>query len=330
MKNSRVRRGVAFAAACAFVFLAAHAPADADGAYPNKTVRLIVPFAPGGAVDILSRVLAKSYGEQLKQTVIVENRPGANGNLAADTVAKAEPDGSTLLLGTNGTHATNAALYKRLTFDPVADFTPIGLAVTIPHVVVVNADLPVHSIAELIRYAKDNPGKLSFGSAGSGSSLHLAAELFDTMAGIKMLHVPYRGGALAVADLLADRTQVMFAVVPLVLQHIRAGKLRALAVTSSKRSTLLPDIPTISETVLPGYEAIAWVGILAPAKTPPDFVAKVNAATKQALGDKETRKLLELQGFEIVTGTPADFKGFIATETAKWTKVVRDSHVEIE
>lgn len=317
--------------ACAVsILLTPASQAQTSDSYTQKQVRLVVPFAAGGAVDIFGRILARSYGEKWKQTVIVENRPGAGGNLAADAVAKAEPDGSTLLLGTNGTHAINAALYKNLPYDPVADFTPVGLAVSIPHVVVVNADLPVQSIADLIKYAKENPGKLSFGSAGNGSSLHLAAELFDAMAGIKMVHVPYRGGAPAVTDLLAGRIQVMFAVVPLVLQHVRAGKLRALAVTSAKRTALLPDVPTVAEAALPGYEAVAWVGVLAPAKTPAKAVDAINAATREALANKETQKILEAQGFDIATGSPGQFKDFIGAEAAKWGKVVKDSGATIE
>ncbi|MGE3990244.1 MAG: tripartite tricarboxylate transporter substrate binding protein [Pseudorhodoplanes sp.] len=292
---------------------------------PPKQVRLVVPFAPGGAVDALARVLSQSFAEDLKQTVIVENKPGAGGNLAAELVAKSAPDGSTILLGTNGTHATNAALFKSIPFDPVADFTPIGLAVSIPHVVVVNADLPIRSIAELIQYGKDKPDALLFGSAGNGSSLHLAGELFGSMAQIQLRHVPYRGGAPAVIDLIAGRTSLMFGVVPLVLPHIKSGKLRALAVTGKNRITQLPDVPTVAEAGLPGYEATAWIGLLAPAKTPQPIVNAVNQGLRTAITRSDVRKSLEAQGFEIDPGTPEDFAAFMRNETAKWGEVVRRS-----
>ena len=318
------------AIACTLICVpSGHAQGDAVR-YPDKPVRLVVPFPPGGAVEYLARMLSQRLGERWGQAVVVENRPGANGNLAAEAVAKSPPDAHTLLLGTNGTHATNAALYASLPYDPIADFSPIGLLTSLPHVLVTSPALQVSSVAELIALARRKPAELKYGSAGNAGSLHLSAELFKSMTGVDMVHVPYKGGGPAVADLLASRTDLMFAVVPIVMNQIRAGKLKGLAVSSRTRFELLPDLPTFSEAGLIGYESTAWIGLLAPARTPRSRIDKVLADSRHVLADRDVRAQLINQGFLINDGSPEDFAAFIRSETTKWGNLVKQSGAKID
>jgi tripartite-type tricarboxylate transporter receptor subunit TctC len=298
--------------------------------YPTKPIRLVVPFPPGGATDILARDVAQKLTEAWGQSVIVDNRPGAGGNIGSELVAKSAPDGYTLEMGTVGTHAINASLYAKMPYDHVKDFTPVILVAGVPNVLVVNPALPANSVAELIAYAKANPGKLNFASSGNGTSIHLSGELFKVMAGVQITHIPYKGSAPALQDLLAGQVQMMFDNLPPSLPQIKAGKLRALAVTSLARAPALPDVPTLAESGLPGFEASSWFGILAPAGTPAPIVAKLNAEIAKWLATPEAKEKLSKQGANAAGGTPDDFAKHIATETAKWAKVVKDSGAKID
>ena len=296
---------------------------------PDKPIRIVVPFAAGGSTDVTARLVANALGERLGQTVIVDNRAGAAGNIGAEYVARAEPDGYTLIMATSSTHATNAALYRRLPFNPVRDFTPISQIAFIPNLLVVNPEVPVNSIAELVAYAKARPGQLNYGSGGAGSSLHLAAAVFAYRAGIDMVHVPYRGGAPVAADLISGKLQVSFSPLVEVLQQVRAGKLRALGVTTARRSALLPDIPAISE-VIPGYEVALWNGIVGPAGLPAPVVARLGAEMVSIVGSPEMRAKLAEQGSEPVGSTPQDFAAFVAAEQPKWAELVRLSGATVD
>ena len=322
--NSRFLR-FAFGALLALVATAASAQT-----YPTKPIRLVVPFPPGGATDILARDVAQKLTEAWGQQVIVDNRPGAGGNIGSELVAKAAPDGYTLEMGTVGTHAINASLYAKMPYDHVKDFAPVILVAGVPNVLVVNPALPANSVAELIAYAKANPGKLNFASSGNGTSIHLSGELFKFMAGVQMTHVPYKGSAPALQDLIGGQVQLMFDNLPPSLPQIKAGKLRALAVTSLARAPALPDVPTMAEAGLPGYEASSWFGVLAPAGTPPAIVAKLNAEIARWLATPEAKEKLSKQGANAAGGTPEDFAKHIAAETAKWAKVVKDSGAKID
>ena len=298
--------------------------------YPTKPIRLVVPFPPGGATDILARDVAQKLTEAWGQSVIVDNRPGAGGNIGSELVAKSAPDGYTLEMGTVGTHAINASLYAKMPYDHVKDFTPVILVAGVPNVLVVNPALPANSVAELIAYAKANPGKLNFASSGNGTSIHLSGELFKVMAGVQITHIPYKGSAPALQDLLGGQVQMMFDNLPPSLPQIKAGKLRALAVTSLTRAPALPDVPTLAESGLPGFEASSWFGILAPAGTPAPIVAKLNAEIAKWLATPEAKEKLAKQGANAAGGTPDDFAKHIAAETAKWAKVVKDSGAKID
>jgi len=258
----------------ALTFALACSAAHAQPAWPTKPIRILVGYAPGGSTDVTARIIAQALSERLGQPVIIENRPGAAGNIAAEAAAKADPDGYTITMSTSSTFATNPSLYKSLPFDVQADFAPIALTAFIPNLLVVHPSVPASTVAELIAYLKANPDKMNFGSSGNGSSQHISAALFNSMAGVKMTHISYRGGAPAVTDLLGGQVQVIFAPLVEVLQQVRAGKLRALGITTATRSPLLPDVPTIAET-LPGYEVRLWNGLLAPAKTPPDVIDRI-------------------------------------------------------
>jgi tripartite-type tricarboxylate transporter receptor subunit TctC len=309
----------AFAAAVPMLFAAGHAQA---AAWPDRPVTLVVPYTPGGVTDALARVVATGLAKRLKEAVVVENRAGGGANIGAAMVARANPDGYTLLMGSAATHAINSSLYKKLSYDPIKDFEPISLVAKVPNVLVVNPSVPAHNVKELIAYAKAHPGQLNFGSSGVGGTIHLSGELFKSMAGVQMTHVPYKGSAPAVADLLGGQIQVMFdsSVVP----YVKAGKLRALGVTSAKRSPALPDVPTIAEAGLPGYEATAWFGVLAPAGTPEPIIAKLNTEISAVLRDPAVTKWMAGQGFEAEGGSPADFAAHIRNETAKWARIVKE------
>jgi tripartite-type tricarboxylate transporter receptor subunit TctC len=317
---------VAVLAALAAPFTFAQSAAN----YPAKPVRLVVPFPAGGTTDILARAVAQKLSEAWGRQMIVDNRPGAGGNIGSDLVAKSAPDGYTLLMGTVGTHAINPSLYKNMPYDHVKDFAPVILVAGVPNVLVVNPSLPVHSVPELIAYAKANPGKLNFASSGNGTSIHLSGELFKAMTGVEMTHVPYKGSAPALTDLIGGQVQLMFDNLPSSLPFIKAGKLRALAVTSGARAAALPDLPTLAESGLPGFEASSWFGVLAPAGTPRDIVAKLNGAIAGWLASPEAKEKLLAQGAIAAGGAPDDFARHIGAETSKWAKVVKASGAHID
>jgi tripartite-type tricarboxylate transporter receptor subunit TctC len=323
--NGLLTRATTFMAIAAFAALA-HAQAP----YPSKPIRLVVPFPAGGTTDILARAVAQRLTETMGQPVVVDNRAGAGGNIGADTVAKAAPDGYTLLMGTVGTHAINASLYAKMPYDHVRDFAPIILVAGVPNVLVVTPALPVNSVQELIAYGKANPGKLNFASSGNGTSIHLSAELFKTMTGVQMAHVPYKGSAPALVDLAGGQVQLMFDNLPSSLALIKGGKLKALAVTSAQRSAALPDVPTVAESGLAGFEASSWFGLLAPAGTPKDIIAKLNGEVAKWLATPEAKEKLAAQGAIPAGRSPDDFMRHIAAETVKWQKVVKESGAKVD
>jgi tripartite-type tricarboxylate transporter receptor subunit TctC len=298
--------------------------------YPNRTIRLVVPFPAGGTTDILAREVAQKLTEVLGQAVVVDNRPGAAGNIGSDLVAKSAPDGYTLLMGTVGTHAINPSLYSKMPYDHVKDFAPVVLVAGVPNVLVVNPALPVKSVSDLIKLAKDKPGQINFASSGSGTSIHLSGELFKTMAGVDMTHVPYKGSSPALTDLIGGQVQIMFDNLPSALPQIKAGRLRAIAVTSLKRAPVLPDIPTINESGLPGFEASSWFGLLAPAGTPAPIVARINVEVNKWLQSGDAREKLLGQGAEAAGGSPEQFGNFIRGESEKWAKVVKASGAKVD
>ena len=296
--------------------------------YPNRPLRLVLGFPPGGSADIVSRLIAQALSDRLGQTVVVDNRSGAGSNLAAAAVARAEPDGYTLLSVTVA-NAINATLYSNLTFDYMKDFEPVGSIDVVPNVMDINPSLPPKTVPEFIAYAKANPGQVSMGSGGIGSSPHVTGVLFNMMAGVDILHVPYRGVAGATTDLLAGNIQVLFDTLPAAIANIRTGRVRALAVTTKERCEALPDVPAMSE-YLPGYEATSFHGIAAPKGTPPDIVAKLNAELNAALREPELRAKLANLGGIVMTGAPADFGTYVGGEIEKWAKVIRFSGAKAE
>lgn len=298
--------------------------------YPSKPVRLIVPFAPGGGNDIVARAIAQQLSASLGRQFVVDNRAGAGGVVGAELAAKSPADGYTLFLGGVGSHAVNPNLHARLPYDPVTDFAPITLIASAPSVLVVHPSVPARTIEEFTALAKANPGKLNFASNGNGSSAQLAAVLYESMAGVRMVHVPYKGLAPALADLLSGEVQLMFSSMVAIIPHIKTGRLRALAVTGKKRSPLLPEVPTLEESGLRGYEAGSWYGILAPAGTPPQIVAKLNAGIVQALQQPAVRERLAAEGAEAIGGTPGEFAAHINAELGRVGKILRDGGVRLE
>ena len=296
----------------------------ADGDYPARPVRLIVPLAPGGGNDILSRYLAGKLGELSGQRIIVDNRPGAAGNIGTEIVAKAAPDGYTLLMGGSAQITTNPTLYT-LPYDVQRDLAPITLIADFPLLVLVHPSLPVHSIRELIAFAKARPGKISYGSSASGGGTHLTVELIKSLTGIDMVHVPYRGAGPALADLVAGQISLLLNNPLSSLPFAKAGRVRAIAITSAARMAAAPDIPTVSESGLPGFTATNWLGLFAPAGTPHDIVLKIHADVKRILAQKETQRWFADQGMDAVGSTPQQFADTIRADTAKWGKVIRDS-----
>jgi tripartite-type tricarboxylate transporter receptor subunit TctC len=324
-----MRRALGIAAVAVAVLGAASGGAEAQS-YPARSVRIVVPATPGGAIDVIARLVADKLTVSMGQSVVVENKPGASNNLGTDFVAKSPPDGYSLVIVASS-HATNKFLFKQMPFDPVTDFEPVVFTHIVPLVLAVHPSIPAKNVQELIAWIKANPDKASFATSGKGSSLHMAAELFKGMAGIqKMLHVPYRGSSAAHPDLLGGRTAMIFDTVTAILPHVQSGGVRALAVTTTKRSVALPDLPTIAEAGLPGYDANTWGGILAPAGTAKDVVAKLNAEINQALAAEEVRAKLVANGIDIQGGTPGDFAGYIKGEVAKWAKVTKDAGIEPE
>lgn len=299
--------------------------------YPSRPIRLVVPYPPGGPLDIMGRAIGQKLSEAWNQPVVVDNRPGAGGNIGADLVAKSPADGYTLLMGAVATHAINPTLYGRLPYDPVRDFAPVALVAQVPNILVVNPSVPVRSVKELIELARARPDYLNFGSGSTGSTGHLAGELFNTMAGVRMVHIPYKGGAPAMTDLLAGQVQLMFDNLANALPNVRAGRLRALAVTTLARSPAMPDLPTVAESGLPGFDLTTWFGLMVPAGTPAEIVSRLNAEIVRALNAKDMRERLEKMGAEPpLDNTPAHFAAFIRTEAAKYAKVVRDSGAKVE
>jgi len=292
-------------------------------AYPSQPVRLVVGFAAGQAIDILARLIAQSLSEQLGQQFVVDNKPGAGGNIGADFVAKSPADGATLIVGTVGTHAINAALYDKLPYNNIKDFTPISFLASTPNLLVVNNTVPAKNVTELIELAKKTP--LTFGSSGSGTSIHLSGELFNTLAGVKMLHIPYKGRAQAVPDLLGGRISMIFDNMPSALPLVKSGNVRAIAVTSATRSPAAPNIPTIAESGLPGFEATSWFALLGPAGMPREVQLRINQETAKVLALPEVKEKLAALGLEVVPGTPEALAGLIQAETVKWAKVVKES-----
>jgi tripartite-type tricarboxylate transporter receptor subunit TctC len=316
------------AALCAVLAALLAAPAVAD--YPDRPVKLVVPFPAGGGADALARTIMPRVAQELGTSIVIDNRPGAGGNVGAEFVAHAAPDGYTLLYGTNGTHAINRALYAKQGFDPVRDFAPVSRMTQIAALLVVHPAVPARNVAELVDYAKASPGKVFFASAGNGTTSHLAGELFKTAAGVDIVHVPYRGGGLAAADLAGGQVQMMIDVMPNVLPLAAGGKLRALGVSTAARVPAAPDIPTIAESGLPGFEVSAWDGIFAPAGTSAAVVERLNAAIRAALADPKVREVLIARGAQPVTGTPDELARHVAAESEKWARVVRQSGAKID
>ncbi len=299
-------------------------------AYPTKPVTIIVPFAAGGTTDILARIIGQALTAELGQSVVVDNRAGAGGNIGGQAAAKAAPDGHTLFMGTVGTHAINASLYKKMPFDPVKDFAPLTRVANVPNLLVANPAQPYKSVKDLIAYAKANPGKVNFGSSGNGSSIHLSGELFKSLAKVDMQHAPYKGSAPAVTDLMGNQIGIMFDNMPSAIQHVRSGSLVPLAVTTAKRSPELPNVPTIAEAGVPGYEATSWFGMFAPAGTPAPVLAKLNAAIVKVLAQPDVKKKINEQGAEVYSETPEQFTAFIQAESVKWGKVVKESGASLD
>jgi tripartite-type tricarboxylate transporter receptor subunit TctC len=325
------RRGLVAAAALALLPLGAAAQA----AWPAKPVRIVVPFAPGGTTDILARALAPELSRAFGQSFIVENKPGAGGNIGADLVSKAPGDGYTLLMGTVGTHGINKSLYSKMPFDPQKDFVPVTLVAGVPNVMVVNAEKAaargIHTVADFVRHAKAHPGKLNMASSGNGTSIHLAGELFKVMGGVYMTHFPFTGSGPALFSLMAGDMDVMFDNLPSSMPHIKSGKLKALAVTSAERSAALPDVPTVEEAArLKGFEASSWFGLLAPAGTPQDIVSRIQQETAKALATPAMKERLLAQGAIPSGNTPQQFAQMIDREIRKWAPVVKASGAKID
>jgi tripartite-type tricarboxylate transporter receptor subunit TctC len=305
------------------------APAAAD-TYPTKPIKLVVPFPAGGATDIIARVVAQKAHEAWRQPVIVDNRPGAGGNIGADLVAKSPADGYTLLMGTVGTHAINSSLYSKMPYDHLKDFQAVTLVATVPNVLVVHPSVPAKSVKDLIALAKAKPGQLNFASTGNGTSIHLCGELFKTMASVDIVHIPYKGSAPALTDLLGGQVNLMFDNLPPSMPHIKAGKLRPLAVTTAKRASALPDVPTMAEAGVPGFEAFAWFGLFAPAGAPKEIVAKWVAEVQKALKQPEVQEKLAGQGADPVGSTSEEYTAFVKAETTKWAAVVKKSGAKLD
>ncbi len=331
---ARSTRRAALLAAASLIGLAA-VPAAAQGSWPTKPVRIVVPFAAGGTTDILARAMAPELSKAFGQQFIVDNRAGAGGNVGADIVAHSPGDGYTLLMGTVGTHGINRALYAKLPYDPIKDFAPITLVAGVPNVMVMQTEkarsLGINTVADFVRYAKAHPGKLNMASSGNGTSIHLAGELFKSMSGTYMVHFPYRGSGPALLDMVGGTMDVMFDNLPSSMPQIRAGKLKALAVTSAKRSDAMPEVPTIEQAAgLKGFDASSWFGLLAPAGTPPDIVNRIQQEVARSLNTPAMKEKLLAQGAIPSGNTPAEFARLIDSEHKKWAKVVKDSGAKVD
>lgn len=302
---------------------------DPAGGYPTKPVRVIVSYAPGGATDIVARLVAQKLTENMGRSFIIDNVTGAGGVIGDSAAARAAPDGYTLL-GTSSTFAINPAVVSKLPFDPIKGFAPIALVARAPFMLVVHPSVPAKSVKELVALAKANPGKLDYASAGQGTAVHLAVELFSSMAGVKMMHIPYKGSGLALIDLLSGQVQLTFANVLSSRAHVQSGRLRALAVSSAKRSAVLPELPTVSESGVPGYDTASWYGYLAPAGTPRPIVQRLNAEIINGINSADMSKRLATDGAEPAGGPPEEFGQFIEKEIARWRKVVKESGVRVQ
>jgi tripartite-type tricarboxylate transporter receptor subunit TctC len=314
--------------ACMFGFIAA--AQAAQPAFPAKPIRIIVAYPPGGATDILARLVGQKMTETWGQPVIVDNRGGAAGNIGTEVAARATPDGYTLIMGTAGTHGINISLYRKLNWHPQKSFAPVSLVAMVPNIMVVNNALPVKSVKEFIAYAKANPGKLSYGSPGNGSTAHLSMELFKTMTGTNLVHIPYKGSAGVLADVMGGQIAVTIDNMPPYLPQVQAGKIRALAVSPAKRVAAVPDLPTIAEAGVPGYDSGAWFGLLATAGTPQAIVDKLSAETARIVRLPDVNRRISELGGEPVGGTSAEFAALIRAEIAKWAKVIKDAKVELQ
>ena len=300
------------------------------GAYPDKPIRLIVPFPAGGATDFMARSLAQKLSERLGKPIVVDNRGGAGGTIGAEVVASAPPDGYTLLFSTMGVLAINPSLYEKLRYDPLKDFAPVSLTHATANVLVVHPSVPAKNLQELIALAKAKPGTLTFGSSGNGTSSHLSGELFKSMAGIDITHVPYKGTGPALTDLLTGRISMMIDTVSVHVENVNAGKLRALGVTSAKRTPSLPNVPTIAEAGLPGFDVSIWLGVLAPARTPPEIVARLNSEISKVMAEPEMKAQMTKAGIEAISSTPQEFTATIKSDNAKWGKVVKASGAHVD
>jgi tripartite-type tricarboxylate transporter receptor subunit TctC len=298
--------------------------------YPAKPIRIVVPFPPGGIADLFARVIGQKFGETWGQPAVVENRPGAGGNIGAEIVAKSPSDGYTLVTGSIGTHAVNVSLFSKLPYDPIRDFAPVSLIMEAEGLLVVHPSVPVRTVKELIALARARPGQLSYASAGYGTAAHLSGELFKSMAKVDMVHVPYKGNVPAITDLMAGQTSLLFATMPTVLPQVQAGRLKALAVTSSARSPAAPELPTIAEAALPGYSVTNWIGFFAPAGTPRDVVVKLNAEVVRIMQAPEIQKRLLNEGAKFTPWTPDEFTAFVKVEIAKWAKVVKEAGIRVD
>ena len=312
-----------------FALLAVAGIGMSHAQYPAKPVRWVVAFPPGGGSDTLARILSPKFSESIGQTIVIDNRPGAGANIGAEIAAKAAPDGYTMLIG-NIAHAINMSLYARPGYDVVRDFTVVNTLTSTPNVVVVHPSVPVKTLKELIALAKEKPGQLNMGSSGAGSSPHLAGELFNSVAGTRMNHIPYKGGGPAMAALVAGETGVGFATMPSAVGHVKAAKLRALAVTTAKRSPTMPDLPTVVEAGVPGYEASTWYVLFVPAGTPKEIVARLYTETTKLLAAPEVKQRFDATGFEAIGSTPEQAAAFVRSERDKWTKVVRTANIKVD
>jgi tripartite-type tricarboxylate transporter receptor subunit TctC len=331
MITSKVARILAFALAClSFTNIAQAQSTKASTVWPKQAIRIVVTFTPGGAPDILARVLAESWQQSLGVPVLVENRPGYGGNIGADLVAKSEPDGYTLLIGTVGIHAINGALYDKMPFHPINDFTPISFLASTPNVLVVNKKLGISNLHELIELAKSKPNELTFGSSGVGTSLHMSGELFKEMTGVQIRHIPYKGRAQSLPDLISGRITMLFDNLSSSLSLIKAGEVQALGVTSLKRSLAAPEIPTMAEQGLPGFEAISWFSLMSPANLPPAVQKQLNTLTRQTLNQAVVRNKLLASGLDPAPGSPQELSKLIQSETNKWGRVIYKSGAKLE